>query len=62
MLEKVEIKKLIADRGLKISFLIDKTGYSRGTFYKYINGETEPPENFKFKLAKVLSIPIVMLD
>lgn len=62
MLNAVKIKQVIKERGIKTNFVIDRIPYSQKTFYNYINGVTEAPEDFKMHIADVLGISVDQLD
>jgi len=46
---------MIADRGLKISFLADKIEVSQPLLSMYLNGVRKMPTDVEFKLARELA-------
>ena len=52
MINEVKIRGLIDEKGLKIKYVVGKTGYSERSFYNYLSGDREAPEDFKIKLSQ----------
>lgn len=52
---KNNIKEIIEDKGLKITFLINKIGLSRSAFYEIMNGNSVPSLLNARAICKVLN-------
>ena len=61
MINKIKFSKLVEQRGLKMSFLIEKSGYSKRHFYNILNGDNEAPDDFLLNVANALHISINQL-
>lgn len=56
-INKEKFDKLIINKGLKISFIIDKSDVSRATFYKYLNNIIEVDNDFINKIENIIGCP-----
>mgnify|MGYP000984403905 CR=1 FL=1 len=50
------IRQAIEERGMKISFVIDKTGLAKSYFYDVMNGKSVPSLSNARKIADVLGV------
>lgn len=60
-IDALKYKKRLAKKGIKTSHLIKVCMVSRQTFYDYINGKKEAPNDFILRLANELVCPIMYL-
>lgn len=51
------IKKYLTDKGIKHSFLADKTGYPNSTISDMLNGVRRIETTEYFKICKALDVP-----
>nr|DAN14287.1 MAG TPA: helix-turn-helix domain protein [Caudoviricetes sp.] len=56
-MKKEKFVDLLAQRGLNIVSLADKSGVSRPTLYKYMHGKGNTRLDTAVKLARVLNVP-----
>lgn len=49
-------KKIIREKGLKMSWISKELSIPRSTLSNYINGKREIPADIEFKLNKIFSI------
>ena len=63
-MKKEKFINLLAQRGLSIITLADKSGVSRPTLYKYMHGKGKLRLDTAAKLARVLDVPpsAIMFD
>lgn len=52
------IRKVIDKKGLKITFVIEKTGISKSHFYDIMNGNANPSITNAIKIADVLGVTL----
>lgn len=52
------IRKIIEGRGLKITFVIEKTDISKSHFYDIMNGYANPSITNVIKIAEVLGVTV----
>lgn len=52
------IRKIIEKKGLKIIFVIEKTGISKSHFYDIMNGDANPSITNTIKIAEVLDVKV----
>lgn len=52
------IRDFIDEKGLKISFVITKTGFSKSYFYDVMNGITVPSLENARVISKVIGVPL----
>lgn len=52
------IREIIKEKGIKISFVIQKTGLSTAGFYAIANGDSVPNLQTARKISKVLNKPL----
>ena len=57
-IDKNKYNKRLEQKGIKTTYLINKTGVSRATFYKYIKGEENAPAAFILMLCNELVCPV----
>jgi|1_EtaG_2_1085319.scaffolds.fasta_scaffold02078_9 hypothetical protein len=50
------IEVIMEQRGIKWSWLIDRSNYSRVSFYHYLNGRRTPPQDFVDNISKALGV------
>ena len=48
------VRKIIEENGLKITYVIDKAGISKSHFYDIMNGDSIPSITNAYKIADVL--------
>lgn len=53
-----KIKSIIDEKGLKLTFILTKTGFSKSYFYDLLHGKTVPSLANARKLAKVLGVTV----
>lgn len=53
-----KIKSIIDEKGLKLTFILTKTGFSKSYFYDLSHGKTVPSLANARKLAKVLGVTV----
>ncbi|MFE4524014.1 helix-turn-helix transcriptional regulator [Cytobacillus firmus] len=51
------LKEIIENRGIKITWLSDRSGVSRNTIHTYINGGV-PALDKAYAIAKALELPV----
>lgn len=60
--DKTKLRKYIDQKGsFNKSKLIEISGYSRGTFYSILNGNSVAPEDFKKRLSDHIGVQINQL-
>ena len=52
------IRKIIEKNGLKITFVIEKTGISKSHFYEIMNGRAIPSLKNAIKISEVLKVSL----
>ena len=52
------IRKIIEKNGLKITFVIEKTGISKSHFYEIMNGQAIPSLKNAIKISEVLKVSL----
>ena len=55
---KNKIQKIIKDKGLKISFVIEKVGLAKSSFYEIMKGNAIPSLANARKICAVLNKPL----
>lgn len=58
---KTKIGKAVEKSGLKMCFIVDKTGISRPTLWRILSGKVEPKVNQVMKIAQVINIEVTKL-
>lgn len=56
-----KIREIISSKGLKIVYVIEKTGLSKSYFYDIMNGKSIPSLINAAKIAEVLEVPLTEL-
>lgn len=56
-----KIREIINSKGLKIVYVIEKTGLSKSYFYDIMNGKSIPSLINAAKIAEVLEVPLTEL-
>jgi len=57
-MNKAKIYQLAENKGLKIGFLITKSGVSRKSFYDYLNNRIDTPPDVLLRTANALNVSI----
>lgn len=57
------LKTIAEQKGLKMKFLIDKSGYSRRSFYAFIDKKNarQAPDDFLLNIANALGVSISVI-
>lgn len=55
---KNNIRNIIEKNGLKVSYVIEKTGLAKSSFYEIMNGNAVPNLINARKIAEVLMVPL----
>lgn len=55
---KNQIQKIIKENGLKVSFVIEKAGLAKSSFYEIMNGNAIPSLANARKICEVLNKPL----
>lgn len=55
-MNKKAVYKLVEQKGLKMSFLVDKSGVSRKSFYDYLNGRIATPIDVLLNISNTLNV------
>ena len=56
------IKQAVEDKGISITKLTEEIGVNRKTWYKWMNGKTQPTYKNAVKLCKALNIDMRDLE
>lgn len=56
-----KIREIINNKGLKITYVIEKTGISKSHFYDIMNGKAVPSLTNAAKISEVLKVPLTEL-
>lgn len=53
-----KIRNVIQEKGLKITYVIEKTGISKSHFYDIMNGHANPSITNTLKIAEILEVTV----
>ena len=53
-----KIKQIINEKGLKISYVIEKVGLAKSSFYEIMNGNAIPSLENARTISKVIGVPL----
>lgn len=56
-----QIREIINKKGLKIIYVIEKTGISKSHFYDIMNGKAVPSLKNAAKISETLKVPLTEL-
>lgn len=57
-MKKTVIYQLAENRGMKITFLIEKSGVSRKSFYDYLNNRLDTPMDVLLNVSNALNVSL----